>query len=137
MTCWEHFSHDADIGIRGIGNSIEEAFEMAGMSLTEVVTSLEKISPQIKLHIRCQEDDLELLFYDWINALIYEMDTKKMLFKKFHVQIVDGFLDADCEGEKVNPLLQDLAVDVKGATMTELKVIQNKNQWIAQCVVDV
>jgi len=137
MSSWEHFSHDADIGIRGIGNNIEEAFEMAAKSLTEVITKLEKISPQIKVQIHCQEDDLEILFYDWINALIYEMDTKKILFNKCHVQINQGRLDAECLGVKINPLTQDLAVDIKGATMTELKVIKIKDQWIAQCVVDV
>lgn len=137
MSGWEHFSHEADIGIRGIGSSVEDAFAMAAMALTEVVTKSEKLSPYLTIHIHCKEDDLELLFYDWINALVYEMDTKKILFKTFRVRINNGQLEAECEGEKINPLKQDLAVEVKGATMTELKVIQRKEQWIAQCVVDV
>lgn len=137
MSGWEHFSHEADIGIRGIGSSVEDAFAMAAMALTEVVTKSEKLSPHLTIHIHCKEDDLELLFYDWINALVYEMDTKKILFKTFRVRINNGQLEAVCEGEKINPLKQDLAVEVKGATMTELKVIQLKEQWIAQCVVDV
>jgi SHS2 domain-containing protein len=65
------------------------------------------------------------------------MDTQKVLFKKFHVHIVDGVLDADCFGEKINRNTHDLAVDVKGATMTELRVVQKNQLWIAQCVVDV
>ena len=137
MSCWEHFSHEADIGIRGIGNSVEDAFAMAAMALTEVVTKSEKLSPHLTIHIHCKEDDLELLFYDWINALVYEMDTKKILFKTFRVRISSGQLEAECEGEKINPLKQDLAVEVKGATMTELKVAHVNEQWIAQCVVDV
>lgn len=137
MSSWEHFPHDADIGIRGIGSTPEEAFEMAGVSLTAVVTNLEKLSTSIKINIQCQEQDLELLFYDWINSLIYEMDTKKILFKRFHVQISNGELFAECEGEKINVLQHELAVSVKGATMTELKVTQIKDQWIAQCIVDV
>jgi SHS2 domain-containing protein len=137
MSSWEHFSHDADIGIRGIGKSLEEAFEMAGLSLTAVVTSLDKISPQVTISIHCKEHDVELLFYDWINELIYEMDTKKILFNKFRVHISNGSLDAECEGQRVNSVIHDPAVDVKGATMTELKVVQNDHQWIAQCIVDV
>lgn len=137
MTRWEHFSHDADIGIRGIGNTIEEAFEMAGVALTAVVTDPEKVSPKFTLHIRCEDPDIEILFFDWVNALIYEMDTKKILFKKFKIFISHGVLDAECEVEKVNSLLHDPAVDIKGATMTELKVKQMSNHWIAQCIVDV
>ena len=30
MARWEHFSHGADIGVRGNGNSLAEAFEQAG-----------------------------------------------------------------------------------------------------------
>lgn len=137
MSCWEHFSHGADIGIRGIGSSVEDAFAMAALALTEVIVKSETLSPHLIIHIRCKEDDLELLFYDWINALVYEMDTKKIIFKTFRVRISSGQLEAECEGEKINPLKQDLAVEVKGATMTELKVAQVKEQWIAQCVVDV
>lgn len=134
---YEHFAHGADIGIRGIGKSIAEAFEMAALSLTAVVTFPEKISQEITIQIALKEDDIELLFLDWINALIYEMDTKKILFSSFEVKIENGQLNALIKGERINRKKHDAAVDIKGATMTELKVIKENNQWIAQCVVDV
>ncbi|MDD4974720.1 MAG: archease [Bacteriovorax sp.] len=137
MPSWEHFSHDADVGIRGIGNTVEQAFEMAAIALTAVVTIPEKVSSSITFHIHCEDSDMELLFYDWLNALIYEMDTKKILFNKYKVHISNGVLDAECSGERVNSVSHDPAVDIKGATMTELKVIHVKDQWIAQCIVDV
>jgi tRNA nucleotidyltransferase (CCA-adding enzyme) len=37
-TRWEHCPHGADIGVRGIGRSKEEAFEQAALALTAVVT---------------------------------------------------------------------------------------------------
>lgn len=137
MQHWENFSHDADIGIRGFGRTVEEAFEMSGIALSSVVTSPEKISLQATLHIHCENPDLELLFYDWINALVFEMDTKKMLFGKFKVHLFNHSLDAEVSGEVVNTLKHDPAVDIKGATMTELKVKQVNGEWIVQCVVDV
>ncbi|HYA17301.1 MAG TPA: archease, partial [Bryobacteraceae bacterium] len=36
---WEHFAHGADIGIRGIGATREEAFRQAATALTAVVTN--------------------------------------------------------------------------------------------------
>lgn len=133
---WEHFSHDADIGIRGSAQTLEQAFEMAAYALTAVVTDPKKISPRIAVHIQCNENDIELLFYDWINSLIYEMDTRRMLFCDYEVHIKDGHLKATARGEEVNTKDFDLAVGIKGATMTELKVLNN-NGWLAQCVVDV
>ena len=134
---WEHFTHEADIGIRGIGTSLENAFEMAAYALTAVVTHPDNVAHETAVHIQCAEPDVELLFLDWINALIYEMDTRQMIFSDFHVQIHDSKLTADIRGEKINRQKHDPAVDIKGATMTELKVSNDNNLWIAQCVVDV
>jgi RNA-splicing ligase RtcB len=35
---WEHFPHEADTGVRGIGASPAEAFEQAAIALTAVIT---------------------------------------------------------------------------------------------------
>ncbi len=137
MSHWENFSHDADIGIRGFGKTVEEAFEMAALALTSVVTDVEKISLQKTLHIHCEDPDIELLFYDWVNSLIYEMDIKKMVFGKIDIRLFDHSLDADVTGELVDLKKHDPAVDIKGATMTELKVQEKNGEWVAQCVVDV
>jgi len=31
---WEHFEHDADVGLRGVGPTLEAAFEEATRALT-------------------------------------------------------------------------------------------------------
>jgi SHS2 domain-containing protein len=35
---WEHFAHEADMGIRGIAPTLEQAFEQAALAMTAVVT---------------------------------------------------------------------------------------------------
>lgn len=40
-------------------------------------------------------------------------------------------------GERVDPARHRPAVEVKGATYTELKVAREGELWVAQCVVDV
>ncbi len=46
---WEHFSHEADIGIRGICSTVKSSFEMGAVALTNVVTD----HPKTKLSIVC------------------------------------------------------------------------------------
>ena len=41
---WEHFSHDADIGVRGWGQTLAQAFEQAALALTAVVTDAEVVA---------------------------------------------------------------------------------------------
>ncbi len=135
---WEHFSHQADIGIRGIAASLEEAFEQAALALTAVITDPRHVMPQEAVDIRCAAPDDELLFADWINALIYEMATRKMLFSRFQVELNDHRLQGQAWGERVQRQRHQPAVEVKGATYTELKVWRDTNGiWYAQCVVDV
>ena len=135
---WEHFPHSSDIGVRGIGSTKEIAFEGAALALTAVISDLEHVVPQHSVSIACGAPDNELLLVDWLNALIYEMATRKMLFSRFEVHVGDHALHATAWGEHVDVVRHHPAVEVKGATYTDLHVAQDKGGlWVAQCVVDV
>ncbi len=134
---WEHFEHQADIGVRGFGTTQAEAFEQAALAMSAIVTDLPSIEPKQLINIACQDTDHELLLVDWLNALIFEMSTRKMLFSRFVVKIEDGQLTARAWGESINIARHHPAVEIKGATYTELKLYQKQGQWIAQCIVDV
>lgn len=135
---WEHFPHDADIGVRGYGASIAEAFAQTAMALSAVITDPTMIAPHTAVEIKASASDHELLLVDWLNALIYEMATHKWLFSRFEVFIEDTTLNARAWGERVDPARHHPAVEVKGATYTELRVARiDDGSWLAQCVVDV
>ena len=135
---WEHFPHEADMGVRGIGPTREAAFEGAALALTAVITDPAEVIPAQKVSIICQAPDDELLLVDWLNALVYEMATRKMLFGRFEVHFNDHSLQATAWGEPVEVTRHRPAVEVKGATYTELSLKQDEQgRWIAQCVVDV
>ena len=135
---WEHFYHQADIGVRGRGRSMEEAFEQAAVALTAVITDPAKVACTEKIRVFCNCDDNELLFVDWLGALIYEMATRKMLFARFEVNIKGPDLCAEGWGEPIDIEKHEAAVEIKAATYTSLEVSCNEaGLWIAQCVVDV
>lgn len=135
---WQHFDHDADVGVRGIGVTQAEAFEQAALALTSIVTQIESVAPRQQIDISAENSDPELLFVDWLDALIFEMATRKMLFSRYKVDIQVDRLSASAWGEPVDVGRHQPAVEIKGATLTELKVEkQDDGQWLAQCVVDV
>lgn len=135
---WEHFPHQADMGVRGIGSTKQAAFEGAGLALTAVITDPRAVAPTQAVSIVCEAPDDELLLVDWLNALVYEMATRKMLFSRFNVCFNDHTLHATAWGEPVEVARHQPAVEVKGATYTELSVKQDEEgRWIAQCIVDV
>ena len=134
----EHFPHGADVGVRGIGRTKEQAFEQAAVALSEVVTDVERIISRDPVAIECTAPSDALLLADWLNRLIYEMAVRHMVFGRFAVTIEDGRLLGRAWGEKVDQARHAPAVEPKGATFTALRVERRLDgAWIAQCVIDV
>lgn len=106
--------------------------------MSAAVSSLESINPAQPVRIECEDDDLEVLLVDWLNAVVYEMATRGMIFGRYEVAIENGRLTATAWGEPVDVRRHEPAVEVKGATYTSLHVGQSSDgAWMAQTVVDV
>lgn len=135
---WEHFPHVADIGVHGFGGTPGRAFEQAALALSAIVTDPESIRAREAVAIRCEAPQLDILLTDWLNAIIYEMATRNMLFGAFRVTIDDNRLRAEALGEPVDIHRHAPAAEPKGATLTELGVYRDDGgAWHARCVVDV
>jgi SHS2 domain-containing protein len=135
---WEHFHHEADIGVMGRGGSCEAAFEEAAIALTAVITDPATVSCRESVTIDCEAPDLELLFADWLNAIVYEIATRRMLFCRYQVGLDGTRLHGIACGEPIDIARHQPAAEIKGATYTELAVREDRpGEWRAQCVVDV
>jgi SHS2 domain-containing protein len=134
---WELFHHDADVGVEGRGATVEEAFEQAALALTAIVTDAH-IEAHEPVEVSCSRSDLELLLVDWLDAIIFEMSVRKMLFSRYAVRIKDLRLEGTLWGEPVDVANHAPACEPKGATLTALSVGQDRDGlWHARCVVDV
>jgi SHS2 domain-containing protein len=138
MGGWRHFQHMADIGVHGFGASLADAFEQAALAMTAVVADPATVRAQAVVAVECSAPDPELLLVDWLNAWVYEMATRRMLFARFEVTLADGGLRGLGWGEPVDRERHHPVVEIKGATYTELSVRREADgTWHAQCVVDV
>lgn len=135
---WSLFHHEADVGVRGRGSSPAAAFEQAALALTAVMTDPALVRSETAVSVHCEANDIELLLVDWLNALVFETATRKLLFSRFAVTIHGLRLDATAWGENIDTPRHQPAAEVKGATYTALSVRQDATgRWVAQCVVDV
>jgi tRNA nucleotidyltransferase (CCA-adding enzyme) len=134
---WEHFPHAADVGIRGYGKTSAEAFEQAACALTGIVTDA-PIAEKGSVEVRCDAPDVEVLLVEWLNAIIYEMAVRNMIFGRFKVTISDTRLRGTLWGESVDQTKHAPACEPKGATYTALRVAQEGDgTWSAACIIDV
>jgi tRNA nucleotidyltransferase (CCA-adding enzyme) len=135
---WEHFQHGADIGVRGYGPSLASAFEQAALALSAVLVDLDSVKRNETVEIELEAPNSDLLLYDWLNAIIFEMGTRDMIFGAYDVSISGNKLIGRAHGEAVDRERHQPAVEIKGATMTELATGEIRpGEWRAQCVVDV
>jgi SHS2 domain-containing protein len=166
-TKWETFAHEADVGVRGSGATLAEAFAGAATAMTAAICDPAKVGARDAVIVACTAPDDEMLLVDWLNALVYEMATRHMLFSRFEVTIEDHraaagppqggadsslrapradvtpaggsvYLRAIVWGESVDVAKHQPAAEVKGASFCELAVRREPDgRWLAQCVVDV
>lgn len=135
---YEHFEHGADIGVRGHGATMAEAFEAAATAMTAVLTPLEGVKAEIQVPIEATGADPELLLVNFLNTVLFEMATERLVFRQFTVEIDGLRLSGAALGEPIDRARHEPAVEIKGATLTLAKVAEERpGAWIAQCVVDV
>src|SRR3974377_6120 len=97
----ELFPHGADVGVRGIGPTREAAFEQAALALSSAVTDPGRIASQEAVEVTCEAPDDTYLLLDWLNALIYEMAVRRLVFGRFAVSIEGCRLHCRARGEPV------------------------------------
>lgn len=135
---WRHFEHDADMGIGATAGSREALFESMAEGLTAIVCDPADVRARIAVSVFCEAPDDALLLVDWLNAVVYEMSTRAMLFSHFDVHLSGRALEATLWGEKVDRERHRPVVEVKGATYTALEIYEDEDGvWHACCVVDV
>ena len=137
-TSWQTYAHDADIGVRGFGPTLAAAFEQAALALNAAIADLGTVRLTRSVPIACEASEPELLLFAWLNEVIYEMVTRHMLFVRFSVLIDGTRLTATATGEAIDRDRHHPAVEPKGATLTDLRVLRREDgSWMAQCVIDV
>jgi SHS2 domain-containing protein len=132
----DYFAHDADIGIVGRGPTIERAFEHAAQAMFEIMCGGEQLHPRVVVHVAFDEPDVELALVSWLNALLSQARTERLVLSRFQLRRDGDHWRGEGRGEPWSAAMER-GVEVKGATLTELSVTQAADMWEARCVVDV
>ena len=132
----EYFEHDADMGIVGRGATLEEAFEAAARATFAIMTELEAVREERSVSLEFEEADTELALVRWLNLLLGLSHGEGLVFKRFWIDRDGVRWRGGASGEPWRRELER-GVEVKGATLTMLRVRQTDEGWEARCVVDV
>ncbi len=138
---FELFEHKADIGVRGYGSTLAEAFEECAKAMFSVMVNIFNVRAKEEILVEVKATNLEELLVEWLNVLLSEASLREMFFSEFEVEIANENkqfrLFGKARGEKIDKKRHSIDVEVKGATYSQLKVERKNNGFLTQCVVDV
>ncbi len=137
---YEILEHEADAGVRGIGETLEEAFCEAARGMFSLMVDIDAVRPERAVPVEVEAETLEVLFVSWLGELLALKDLEGMVFSRFEVRIErrDGTWVAKGKawGEPLDPERHKPGVEVKAATYYGVRVGKANSHYIAQCVVD-
>jgi len=138
---YELLEHQSEIGIRASGDTIEEAFSEASKALFSIMTNVNIIEDIEFANIMVKANNMEELFAQLLNELIFMMNINNTFYSKFEYKIKkekeEYNLTGIIHGEKIDEHKHELKTEVKAATYSGLKVWDENKKHYVQIIVDV
>jgi SHS2 domain-containing protein len=139
---YEYLDHEADVGIRASGDTLEEALAEGARAMFGIMTDLNRVGRSAEVTIHCRADDPAALFVECLNEMLFQSDVRHLLFADFQVkQLIHtdaGYeLEGVARGEPLDANKHDLWTEVKAATYAGLRYEVRDGQHMLQCVLDV
>jgi SHS2 domain-containing protein len=135
---FEVFDHTADLGLRIQSAELNGLFADAGRALLSVIVSEPNaVEPRESVTLQIAANELEYVFFDWLNELLYLFEAKRFLAREFEATVEESGLSALVRGETYDPARHVLAHEVKAVTYHGLTVEQTPNGWQAEVILDI
>ena len=135
---FEILEHPADVGFRAWGNSLEDLFGNCARALISIILDPSIITPSQGWELKAEGSDLESLLVNWLNEVLYYVDTRRLVFDLFSITITDACkLSCEATGEERTPVKHQVRVSVKAVTYHQLRLFRTGERWMAEVFVDV
>lgn len=130
MKKFEYFDVTADIGFKAYGQTLNEAFENAGLAIFNIISDTSNIAPKIDESFEITSEDEVSLLYDYLEELLFYHEVDFMLFSEFDVDIEktgDQYhLKATIAGEPIDWLKHERKTEIKAITFHMMDVKKTK-----------
>lgn len=136
----EYFEHTADVGLRVRGEDLDDLFRTAAEGVLDyVVVNRDAVRLVESESVSLQADSLEDLLAEWLNELIFRLETTHRLYGRFDVHVDEDSrsLDATIAGEPIDRDRHVLDHEVKAVTQHGLALRREAGGWLAELILDI
>ncbi len=133
---FKFLKHTADVKFRAYGKTLSEAFENSAAAMFNSMYR-GKVNSKLKKKINVSGRDLESLLYNFLEELLFLVDSENFFVSKTKIKIDEkNFkLEAELLGDEL--LNYEISIDIKAITYNEMFVKKENGKWVCQVVVDV
>jgi SHS2 domain-containing protein len=133
--------HTTDAYIEAVGETLEEAFQFAGMALVDTMCLVDSISPKVTERIEATGRDEVTLLYDWLESILLKFELNGMVYSQFKVapiaKTTPGLrVKAEVSGEKYDRQKHGTKVEVKAVTYHKMEVVRERDHTILRFILD-
>ncbi len=132
----------ADVEFRAWGRDLAEVFSAAAAATMKVmIENPHSIQPKQHRQILLKNEALDMLLFDFLQELIYWKDAERLLLRPRAIKIEEGeqgyCLQAEINGEILDPHRHQQGVDVKAITLHHFNLEPDDKGWIANVILDI
>lgn len=132
----------ADIAFHAWGRDLEAVFKAAGDAvINTMIDNLEAIALSETRHFELENDQLDLLLFNFLQEFVYYKDSELLLLRAQQVEINQTestyHLTSITQGERLDDDRHHQRVDVKAVTLHQFKLEETENGWMAQVILDI
>ena len=127
--CYRYLEHTTDAFIEVTGNTLEEAFENAGISVVDTIVDIKSVEEKTERKIKISEKDLNHLLYNWLEEIIILTITEGFVTRRFSVKLEKDNvyrLVATLNGEEMDVGKHHFKVEIKAPTFHLMEIKQDK-----------
>jgi len=136
---YEFLDHTADVQIHSWGDNLRELFENSALAMMAYITDVKKVEIVQKESITVCGDDLQSLFYKFLDEVLYLFNAEPYLISK-RVRILefsDFSVRAECYGEPFSMEKHEQGTEIKAITYSSMEIIENAERCDAFFIVDI
>ena len=138
MKRYEFIKHTADIGIKVYGKDKKSLFLNAAYAFFALITDLKTVTPKKEIKLEVKGQDLEDLFFNWLDELLFLFDTKGFVGCEITIEKLEQKkILAKIKGENFNPQKHPLNTCIKAVTYHNFKVNHIDDRFQAQVIFDI
>ena len=140
MKQYEFLDHTADLKIRAFGKNLEEAFINCAIGGFNFLTDTSKVAKKYKHKISLSAKRLESLLYDFLEELLFLLDTEDFILseiKDLRISEFENEYQLSCHAFGDSFKNYDVKGNIKSVTYSEMKIEKKENQVIIEIVLDI